>query len=91
MQNNSLPMPISDDLTKHAEAVWKRTPVQIGDENYEEQTLSFRRLFAEIKPQDFLEEEWVIDITDCTWNISRLRNLRAYLLNASMYLGLQKS
>ncbi len=90
MQSNSLPVPISDDLAKHAKAVWQRMPLYYCQEDLEVEKRSFVRLFAEIKPRDLLEEDWVIDIADCTRSISRLRNVKEHLSNASMYLGLRR-
>jgi len=44
---------------------------------------------AAVKPADILEDIWVRDIVDRVWEILRLRRLKANLITATAYNGLQ--
>jgi hypothetical protein len=39
------------------------------------------RVFADVKPADVIEEIWVHDYVDLTWDVIRLRKLKASFLN----------
>ena len=43
------------------------------------------RVSAAVKPQDFLEEIWVRDVVDLSWEILRVRRLKAKLLTSALY------
>ena len=45
---------------------------------------------AAVKPKDFLEEMWVQDIVDLTWEIQRMRHLKASLLTLCLSEGLRQ-
>src|SRR4051794_37816879 len=47
------------------------------------------RIRASVKPTDAIEEIWVDDIVDLEWERRRLRRLKANLLQAAAYHGLQ--
>ncbi len=49
-----------------------------------------RELIVELKPKGVLEQQWVEDVFDHTWNLWRYRNLKTALLNAAAYQGLQR-
>jgi len=42
------------------------------------------RISMAVKPKDFLEEIWVRDVADLTWEILRMRRLKAALLASAM-------
>jgi hypothetical protein len=48
------------------------------------------RFSAVIKPKDFLEEMWVRDIVDLTWETLRMRRLKAGLLTSVTWEGLKE-
>lgn len=48
------------------------------------------RFSATIKPKDFLEEMWTRDVVDLTWDILRMRCLKAGLLTSVMSEGVDK-
>ena len=43
-----------------------------------------------MKPADIFEEVWVRDIVDLSWEVLRLRRLKASLMTATAYEGLHK-
>jgi hypothetical protein len=45
---------------------------------------------ATIKPKDFLEEMWTRDVVDLTWDILRMRRIKAGLLTSVMSEGMDK-
>jgi hypothetical protein len=48
------------------------------------------RFSATIKPKDILEEMWTRDVVDLTWEILRMRRLKAGLLTSVMSGGVEK-
>ena len=48
------------------------------------------RFSATIKPKDVLEEMWTRDVVDLTWEILRMRRLKAGLLTSVMSEGVDK-
>jgi hypothetical protein len=48
------------------------------------------RFSATIKPKDVLEEMWIRDVVDLTWETLRMRRLKAALLTSGMSEGLQQ-
>jgi hypothetical protein len=47
------------------------------------------RISAAVKPKDFLEEIWVRDVVDLTWDSLRMRRLKASLLTSVRGQGLE--
>lgn len=47
------------------------------------------RISAAVKPADILEDIWVRDIVDFTWEIFALRRLKANLMTATSYKGVK--
>jgi hypothetical protein len=47
------------------------------------------RISAGVKPADILEDIWVRDVVDFTWEIFSLRRLRANLMTATGYKGVR--
>jgi hypothetical protein len=45
---------------------------------------------AAVKPKDFLEEMWLQDIVDLTWEIRRMRHLKASFLTLHLSNGLRQ-
>jgi hypothetical protein len=48
------------------------------------------RISGAVKPTDIFEEIWVRDIVDLVWETFRLRRLKAKLITASAYKGLER-
>ena len=48
------------------------------------------RFSATIKPKDILEEMWTRDVVDLTWDVLRMRRLKAALLTSVMSEGMDK-
>src|SRR5262245_42098698 len=48
------------------------------------------RVSGAVKPSDILEEIWVRDIVDLSWEVSRLRRLKADLIATTAHVGLQQ-
>ncbi len=49
------------------------------------------RFCAFVQPADILEEMWVQDVVDHTWEVLRLRGLSARLIGANMHKGLRET
>jgi hypothetical protein len=49
------------------------------------------RIRAVVEPTDMLEEIWVRDVTDLAWEVSRLRRIKAHLMQACAHEGLAKA
>jgi len=47
------------------------------------------RVSGAVKPSDILEEIWVRDVVDLTWEVQRLRQLKAKLLDLNAHKGVQ--
>jgi hypothetical protein len=47
------------------------------------------RVSTTVKPADILEEIWVRDVVDLTWEVFRLRRVKSDLINASKFEGLE--
>jgi hypothetical protein len=90
MSTFGLPIKISDAVLARAEKIWRDMPRTLRGEDDERHYLSFLQLFGEILPRDRLEEMWVEDVLDLTWNSDRLRRLKIALLNVHAYLGLER-
>ncbi len=43
-----------------------------------------------VKPQNILEQFWVRDVVDTSWEVLRLRRLKSTLMSISMDVGLRK-
>lgn len=48
------------------------------------------RMRSVVSPEDFIEEIWVRDVVDLTWEILRLRRLKAKLMAAETHQGLDR-
>jgi hypothetical protein len=48
------------------------------------------RISAAMKPKDVLEQIWVRDVVDLTWETRRMRRLKAILLTSKLSLGLRQ-
>ena len=47
------------------------------------------RITAAVKPADILEEIWVSDVVNLSWDVTRWRRLQQHLITASTHLGVQ--
>jgi hypothetical protein len=90
MTDNQRAMTIPDDIYARASKVFPFTHVRLCGEWEDLKKGYFMEIYTDINPRDFLEEEWVQDVFDYTWNCRRLRNLKVALLNASASCGLEK-
>jgi hypothetical protein len=48
------------------------------------------RISTVVKPADILEDIWVRDLVDLTWEVSRLRRLKANVMMTNAYKGLSE-
>jgi hypothetical protein len=62
-------------------------PPLIDGENAAEYEELFDRVSATVKPKSVIEQMWVRDITDLTWEIRRMRHLKAELLKSVLSQG----
>jgi hypothetical protein len=65
--------------------------VLVAGESREAYDSLFARIRAVVEPADMLEEIWVRDVTDLAWEVSRLRRIKAHLLQACAHEGLAKA
>jgi hypothetical protein len=63
----------------------------VAGESSEAYDSLFARIRAVIEPADMLEEIWVRDVTDLAWEVSRLRRIKAHLMQACAHEGLAKA
>src|SRR5215470_1036705 len=67
-------------LERLGRAVALGSPPLIAGEDRAAYDLLHESVTAAVKPKDFLEEIWVRDIVDLSWDVLRLRRLKAKLL-----------
>jgi hypothetical protein len=65
-------------------------PPLFDGENTQSYDELLARISAAVKPADILEEIWVRDIVDLAWEALRLRKLKASLMTATSYRGLEE-
>jgi hypothetical protein len=58
-------------------------PPLLGDEKLTDYEELFAKISEAVKPADILEEIWICDIADLTWEILRWRRKKANLIDAS--------
>src|SRR5215470_5693124 len=63
----------------------------IGSESGDAYDSLLARIRAVVAPADMLEEIWVRDVTDLAWEVSRLRRIKAHLMQACAHEGLAKA
>ncbi len=63
-------------------------PPVIAGEDADEFAELLERVRDRVKPSGIIEEIWVRDVLDLTWDIRRLRRLKASLLRANAHKGL---
>ena len=51
---------------------------------------SIEQLASKVKPKDFLEEMWVRDVVDLTWDSLRMRRVKTSLLTSALGEGLDE-
>jgi len=56
-------------------------PPILEGENRKDYGQLLEHLFCAVKPADFIEEIWVHDVADVTWELRRLRRIHAAFLN----------
>src|SRR5215470_19409233 len=63
----------------------------IGSESGDAYDELLARIRAVVAPADMLEEIWVRDVADLAWEVSRLRRIKAHLMQACAHEGLAKA
>jgi len=58
-------------------------PPLLGSEKQTDYEELFAKISEAVKPADILEEIWICDIADLTWDVLRLRRMKASLIDAS--------
>ncbi len=91
MTQNQLPTRITPRINNLTEAMLCRIPRVIAGENEGFQKEYLRELLVDLNPKGFLEEQWVEDVFDHTWNLWRYRNLKTAFLNEAAYEGLLRT
>ena len=74
----------SEDLSE----IFGEAPLLNGEDRQAYQTLK-ARLYNSVRPEDTIEELWVYDILNFTWETKRLRGLKVKLMTASSYEGVR--
>ncbi len=75
----------SDDLIE----IFGDAPLLNGEDRQAYQSLK-KRLFVSVRPGDTIEQIWVYDILNFTWETKRLRGLKVKLMAASSYEGISQ-
>jgi len=65
--------------------------ILVAGESSEAYDSLFARIRAVVEPADMLEEIWVRDVTDLAWEVSRLRRIKAHLMQACAHEGVAKA
>ena len=65
-------------------------PVLLKGEDAMALTKLKSQIEAAVKPTDALEEMWVADIIHLQWELQRLHNIKAQLIKANLYKGLEE-
>src|SRR5262245_28097336 len=65
--------------------------ILVAGESSEAYDSLFARIRAVVEPTDTLEEIWVRDVTDLAWEVSRLRRIKAHLMQVCAHEGLAKA
>ena len=61
-------------------AIFGPPPVLLGEDERAYETL-FRGVASGLNPTSFIEQIWIVDIADLTWEIIRLRKIKARLIS----------
>ncbi|MBM0206964.1 hypothetical protein JNW90_31130 [Micromonospora sp. STR1s_5] len=65
-------------------------PIFLDGENPDEYASMWDQVRAAVHPSDFIEEVWVRDVVDLTWEAIRYRRMKAAFLNAHLHDGLEE-
>src|SRR5215213_7099159 len=81
--------PLIDARSAGAQALLGRPPLVHGeDEGAYAELLA--RVQATVAPKDVLEEFWVRDVVDLSWEAVRLRRMKANAMRAAMHRALEQ-
>ena len=83
-----VPAPPLSDIVERILGV--AAPPLMPGENEAQYTGLAARIVAGARPRDAIEELLARDVLDLTWEILRLRRIKAGIMNASMYQGVEK-
>ena len=90
MSNTQAPATVPADLPERpGRLVLFGVPPVIAGENEEAYRQLYVQISATVKPSDILEQIWVADAVDLTWEGLRLRRLKASLMMATAHQGLE--
>jgi hypothetical protein len=82
---------VTNALTKSSDTTVLGPATLVAGESSEAYDGLFERIRAVVEPADVLEEIWVRDVTDLAWEVSRLRRIKAHLMQACAHEGLAKA
>jgi hypothetical protein len=80
--NFNLPAAPAGGSELSVQAMFGPPPLVTGEDPAAYQEF-FDRISGAVKPKDFLEEIWVRDVVDLTWDCLRMRRLKASLLTSA--------
>jgi hypothetical protein len=97
-RGKGIAMSRSSDLSKAPEyviensgrAIFGRLPLIRGESGCAYDELC-ARIAASVKPKDFIEEIWVRDIADLSWEVFRLRRVKAKLWTSQMAIAIRSA
>src|SRR5262245_64224520 len=89
--SSSVTTGIPNTLVTSSDAGVLGPAILVAGESSEAYDSLFARIRAVVEPTDMLEEIWVRDVTDLAWEVSRLRRIKAHLMQACAHEGLAKA
>ena len=84
--NRNVPAAQGSGFELSVQAMFGPPPLVTGEDPAAYQELLVR-ISGAVKPKDFLEEIWVRDVIDLTWDCLRMRRLKASLLTSATNEG----
>jgi hypothetical protein len=78
------PTPFDAIQSPDAQALLGPAPMLHGEDDHAYAEL-LRRVQADVRPKDILEEFWVRDVVDLLWEILRLRRMKASIVTIAMH------
>jgi hypothetical protein len=88
---NSVATSVTNAVAMSSDAGVLGPAILVAGESSEAYDSLLARIWAVVEPADMLEEIWVRDVTDLAWEVSRLRRIKAHLMQACAHEGLAKA
>src|SRR5215470_2244184 len=88
---SSVTTAVTNALATSADTSVLGPAILVAGESSEAYDGLFARIRAVVEPADMLEEIWVRDVTDLAWEVSRLRRIKAHLMQACAHEGVAKA